>query len=126
MARIAGVILPSKKRIEVALTYIYGIGRNTSKKILTQTKVNLDKKADELTEEEEIKLREAVGNFLTEGDLKRKIQEDVARLQRIGTYRGMRHKRKLPARGQRTRTNARTKRGKRVTMGSGKRKETKK
>jgi small subunit ribosomal protein S13 len=126
MARIAGVVLPNKKRIEVALTYVLGIGRNVSRKVLTSVKIDYDKKTEELTENDEKKLREAIAKYLTEGDLRRKIQEDINRLQRIGTYRGQRHKRKLPVRGQRTKTNARTKRGKKVTMGSGKRKETKK
>ena len=120
MARIAGVNLPKGKRIEVALTYIYGIGRSASKKLLTDLKVDLDIKVENLTSDQEQKIRDAVGKLITEGDLRRQTTNDIKRLQEIGTYRGFRHRRRLPVRGQRTKTNARTKRGKRVTMGSGK------
>ncbi len=120
MARIAGVNLPKGKRIEVALTYIYGIGRSASKKLLTDLKIDLDIKVEDLTSDQEQKIRDAVGKLITEGDLRRQTTNDIKRLQEIGTYRGFRHRRRLPARGQRTKTNARTKRGKRVTMGSGK------
>ena len=126
MARIAGVNLPKGKRIEVALTYVYGIGRNTSKKLLTELKVNLDIKVEDLSPDQEQKIREAVGKYVTEGDLRRQVSDDIKRLQEIGTYRGFRHRRHLPVRGQRTKTNARTKRGKRKTMGSGKLKIAKK
>lgn len=126
MARIAGVNLPKGKRIEVALTYIYGIGRSTSKELLNRLKIDLDTKVDDLTEDQEQKIRDAIAKYVTEGDLKRQITGDVKRLQEIGTYRGFRHRRRLPVRGQRTKTNGRTKRGKRVTMGSGKLKATKK
>lgn len=126
MARIAGVNLPKGKRIEVALTYIFGIGRNLSKKILSDVKVDLDTKVENLTADQEQKIRDAVAKLATEGDLRRQVGDDIKRLQEIGTYRGFRHRRKLPARGQRTKTNARTKRGKRKTMGSGKLKVTKK
>ena len=126
MARIAGVNLPKGKRIEVALTYIYGIGRGLSKKTLEQLKINLDTKVENLTSDQEQKIRDAVDKLVTEGDLRRKVTNDVKRLQEIGAYRGFRHRRRLPVRGQRTRTNARTKRGKRVTMGSGKIKQEKK
>jgi small subunit ribosomal protein S13 len=126
MARIAGVNLPKGKRIEVALTYIYGIGRNTSKKLLTQLKVNLDTKVEDLSPDQEQKIRETIGKYVTEGDLRRQVGDDIKRLQEIGTYRGFRHRRHLPVRGQRTKTNARTKRGKRKTMGSGKLKIAKK
>lgn len=126
MARIAGVNLPKGKRIEVALTYVYGIGRNTSKKLLTDLKVNLDIKVEDLSPDQEQKIREAVGKYVTEGDLRRQVSDDIKRLQEIGTYRGFRHRRHLPVRGQRTKTNARTKRGKRKTMGSGKLKIAKK
>jgi small subunit ribosomal protein S13 len=125
MARIAGVNLPKGKRIEVALTYIYGIGRSASKKLLTDLKIDLDIKVEDLTSDQEQKIRDAVGKLITEGDLRRQTTNDIKRLQEIGTYRGFRHRRRLPARGQRTKTNARTKRGKRVTMGSGKIKASK-
>ena len=125
MARISGVNLPKGKRIEVALTYIYGIGRNLSKKLLTQLKIDLNTKVEDLTGDQEQKIRDAVTKLVTEGDLRRQVTNDIKRLQEIGTYRGFRHRRRLPVRGQRTKTNARTKRGKRVTMGSGKIKATK-
>ena len=116
MARIAGVNLPKDKRIEVGLTAIYGIGRKLSKKILTDLKINLDTKVKDLTDAEIAKIREAVGKIPTEGDLRRKVSLDIKRLQDIGSYRGFRHRRRLPVRGQRTKTNARTKKGKRVTV----------
>lgn len=126
MARIAGINLPKGKRIEVALTYIYGIGRSLSCKVLMSLKINLDTKVEELSAADEQKIRDAVSKLIVEGDLKRQVGGNVKRLQEIGTYRGFRHRRRLPARGQRTKTNARTKRGKRVTMGSGKIKDLKK
>ncbi|MBU0706452.1 30S ribosomal protein S13 [Patescibacteria group bacterium] len=126
MARIAGVNLPKGKRIEVALTYIYGIGRSASRKILAELKINLDTKVEDLKPEQEQKIREAIGKLATEGDLRRQVGDNIKRLQEIGTYRGFRHRRHLPVRGQRTKTNARTKRGKRKTMGSGKTKVEKK
>ncbi len=126
MARIAGVNLPKGKRIEIALTYIYGIGKNTSTKLLNQLKIDLDKKVEELTPEQEQSIRDEVGKLITEGDLRRQTNDDIKRLQEIGAYRGFRHRRHLPVRGQRTKTNARTKRGKKKTMGSGKLKITKK
>ena len=126
MARIAGVNLPKGKRIEVALTYVYGIGRSTSKKLLNQLKIDLNTKVEDLKPEQEQKIRDEVAKFVTEGDLRRQIGDDIKRLQEIGTYRGFRHRRHLPVRGQRTKTNARTKRGKKKTMGSGKLKVTKK
>jgi len=116
MARIANVNLPKDKRIEIGLTAIYGIGRKLSRKILTGLKINLDTKVKDLTEEEVGKIREAVVKATTEGDLRRKVSMDIKRLQDIGTYRGFRHRRRLPVRGQRTKTNARTKKGKRVTV----------
>lgn len=125
MARISGVNLPKEKRIYIGLTYIYGIGRKRAVELLKETGIDPMKKVDALTEEEENKLREVIGKMPTEGELRRKIALDIKRLQDIGSYRGFRHRRKLPVRGQRTKTNARTKRGKRVTMGSGRRKETK-
>ncbi len=126
MARIAGVNLPKGKRIEIALTYVYGIGRPLSKTILNKLKINLDTKVEELLPEDEQKIRDALGKYMVEGDLKRQVSNNIKRLQEIGTYRGFRHRRHLPARGQRTKTNARTKRGKKMTMGSGKIKQLKK
>ena len=125
MVRVAGINLPKGKRIEVALTYLYGIGRSLSRKILKECRVNLDTKTENLTPEEEQKIRDAVAKYVVEGDLRRLVAGNIKRLQDIGTYRGFRHRRRLPVRGQRTKTNARTKRGKRVTMGSGRAKETK-
>lgn len=124
MARIAGVNLPKEKRIEVGLTYIHGIGRSTARKICNKVSISLDKKVKDLTDAEIARLLDAVKSYIVEGDLRRKVALDVKRLQEIGSYRGYRHKRNLPVRGQRTRTNARTKRGKRVTI-AGKKKETK-
>jgi small subunit ribosomal protein S13 len=124
--RIAGVHLPKGKRIEVALTYIYGIGRQFSRELLTTLKVDLDVKVDDLSGSDEQKIRDAVDKLQVEGDLRRQVTGNVKRLQEAGTYRGFRHRRRLPVRGQRTKTNARTKRGKRVTMGSGKSKVAKK
>ena len=126
MARISGINLPKDKRIEAALTLITGIGRSLSKKVLTSVNIDIDKKVKDLSENEVIKIQEEVNKFAVEGGLRRKVAQDIKRLQEIGSYRGYRHRRKLPVRGQRTKTNARTKRGKKVTMGSGKRKEQKK
>jgi len=126
MARIAGINLPKGKRIEVALTYIYGIGRNISKELLTQLKIDLNTKVEDLTPEQEQNIRDVVAKLVTEGDLRRQVGDNIKRLQEIGTYRGFRHRRHLPVRGQRTKTNARTKRGKKKTMGSGKTKVAKK
>jgi len=126
MTRIAGVNLPKGKRIEVALTYIFGIGRNVSKQLLNQLKIDLNTKVDALTEDQEQQIREEIAKMITEGDLRRQVTNDIKRLQEIGTYRGFRHRRRLPVRGQRTKTNGRTKRGKKMTMGSGKIKATKK
>jgi small subunit ribosomal protein S13 len=119
MARIAGVDLPRNKRIEVALTYIYGIGFPTSKKILQEAGINPDKKANDLTEEEIAKLREIIeNNYKVEGDLRREVSQNIRRLIDLGTYRGLRHRYGLPVRGQRTRTNARTRKGPRKTVGA--------
>lgn len=126
MARLCGVQLPDAKRVEIGLTYIYGIGRPLSKQILRDANINLNTKVKDLTEAELAKLRDSLTKILTEGELRRKTQIDVKRLQDIGSYKGYRHKRRLPVRGQRTKTNARTKRGKKVTVGSGRRKEEKK
>lgn len=125
MARIAGINLPPDKRIEAALTVITGIGRPLSAKILKDLNIQKDTKVKNLNENDISRLREYIEKIPTEGELRRKVAMDIKRLQEIGSYRGMRHRKKLPARGQRTKTNARTKRGKRITMGSGRRKETK-
>ncbi len=125
MVRLAGVQLPMEKRVEVGLTYIHGVGRQLSKTMLTELNINFDTKVKDLTEDELAKLRDSLTKIRTEGDLRRKVQMDIKRLQDIGSYRGYRHKKRLPARGQRTKTNARTKRGRRMTMGSGRKKETK-
>ena len=118
MARLIGVDLPRNKRIEIGLTYIYGIGLTTSKKILAETGVNPDTRTDDLTEEELSKLRDYIQNNLTvEGDLHREVSQNVKRLMEIGCYRGLRHRRALPVRGQRTHTNARTRKGPRKQIG---------
>ena len=126
MARIAGVNLIKGKRIEIALTYIYGIGPSTSVKLLADLKINPDTKVQDLTPEQEQDLRDAVVQMVVEGDLRRQVTNDIKRLQEVGSVRGYRHRRRLPVRGQRTKTNARTRRGKKMTMGSGKLKITKK
>jgi len=118
MARIAGVELPENKRIEFALPYIYGIGMSVAEKIVEEAKVNLGARVKDLTEEEISRIQKLVDKYTIEGDLRRQIQQNIRRLEEIGTYRGTRHKKNLPARGQRTRSNARTKRGKRVTIGA--------
>lgn len=117
MARIAGVDLPRDKRVEIALTYIYGIGRRSSQDILRQSEVNPNTRVKDLAEDEVARLREVIDrNYQVEGDLRREIQMNIKRLQEIQCYRGLRHRRNLPVRGQRTRTNARTKRGARRTV----------
>lgn len=122
MARIAGVDLPRDKRVEIALTYIYGIGRSTSKKILAKTGVNPDTRVRDLTEDEVNRLREVIEReYVVEGDLRRQVQMNIKRLMDIGCYRGLRHRRGLPVRGQRTRTNARTRKGPRRPIGGRKR-----
>lgn len=127
MARIEGVDLPRNKRVEVALTYIYGIGKTRSKEILDATGVSPDSRIRDLTEAEVGLLRDAVGNYVVEGDLRREVQLSIKRLIEIGSYRGLRHRRNLPARGQRTRTNARTRRGPKKTVpGRGRRRGAKK
>jgi small subunit ribosomal protein S13 len=121
MARISGVNIPLNKRVEVGLTYIYGIGRSTSNKLLAEIGIEPDRKVRDLTEEEVVKLREAIDNSMTvEGDLRRERSQAVKRLQEIGSYRGLRHRRGLPAHGQRTKTNARTRKGPKKTVGRGK------
>lgn len=123
MARISGVNLPNDKRVEVALTYIFGVGPSSSHKILDAAGVNPDTRVKDLTEAEISKLRETIDkNYQVEGDLQRIVTLNVNRLKEISAYRGLRHKNNLPVHGQRTRTNARTKRGKKVTMGSGRKK----
>jgi small subunit ribosomal protein S13 len=123
MARIEGVDLPRNKRIEVALTYIYGIGPTRARQIITGTTVNPDTRVKDLTDGEVNSLREIIGkNFKVEGDLRREVQMNIKRLIEIGCYRGLRHRRNLPARGQRTRTNARTRKGpKKTVAGRGRR-----
>ena len=118
MARLVGVDLPRNKRIEIGLTYIYGIGLTTSRKILGETGINPDTRTDDLTEGELSKLRDYIQNNLTvEGDLHREVSQNVKRLMEIGCYRGLRHRRGLPVRGQRTHTNARTRKGPRKQIG---------
>ena len=126
MARISGVDIPANKRIEVSLCYIYGIGPAVSRKILAQTGIDVAKKAKDLTEEEISRLREVIDKgYRVEGDLRKEISTNISRLTEIGSYRGMRHRRRLPVRGQRTRTNARTRRGPRQTVaGRGRRRGT--
>jgi len=116
MARIAGVDLPRNKRVEIGLTYIYGIGRSTSREILARTGINPDTRVKDLAEAEISRLREAIAAYKIEGDLRREVSQNIKRLQEIGCYRGLRHRQNLPVRGQRTRTNARTKRGPRKTV----------
>jgi len=116
MARIAGVDLPRDKRIEIALTYIFGIGRTSATKILETTGVNPDIRVRDLSEEDEAKLRECVGTYIVEGDRRRIVALDIKRLTEIGSYRGLRHRRGLPVRGQRSKTNARTRKGPKRTM----------
>lgn len=124
--RVAGVNLPKGKRIEVALTYLYGVGRSLSHQILTDLNIDINTRVEDITEEQAVKIREVLTKMTLEGDLRRQVSTNIKRLQEIGSYRGYRHRRRLPARGQRTKTNARTKRGRRVTVGSGRLKETKK
>lgn len=125
MARIAGVDIPRDKRVEIALTYIYGIGLTTSRQVLAQAGVNPDTRVRDLTEAEVSKLNSIItNNFKVEGDLRREVAQNIKRLMDIGCYRGLRHRKGLPVRGQRTRTNARTRKGPRKTVGVRK-KETK-
>lgn len=118
MPRVSGIDIPAEKRVEIGLTYIFGIGRNNVKDILKEAQVGGDKRAKDLTSNEIAALQRAIGKINTEGELRKKIHEDIQRLRRTGSYRGLRHSMGLPARGQRTRTNARTKRGKRKTVGA--------
>jgi small subunit ribosomal protein S13 len=122
MARIAGVDLPREKRVEVGLTYIYGIGLHTSQQLLKRTGVNPDTRIRELTDEEVNRLRDVIDKEMrVEGDLRREVSMNIKRLMDIGSYRGLRHRRGMPVRGQRTRTNARTRRGPKRAIGLGKR-----
>ena len=117
MARIAGVDLPKDKRIEIGLTYVYGIGRTSAKKILEMTGINPDTRVKDLTDEEEAKIRGCIDHhFIVEGDLRRSVALDIKRLTEIGCYRGQRHRRGLPVRGQRSKTNARTRKGPKRTI----------
>jgi small subunit ribosomal protein S13 len=128
MARIEGVDLPRNKRVEVGLTYLYGIGPTRARKILTQTRVNPDTRVKDLSEADVTAIREYISrNYKVEGDLRREVQMNIKRLIEIGSYRGLRHRRNLPVRGQRTRTNSRTRKGtKKTVAGRGRRRGTKK
>jgi len=125
VARIAGIDLPKNKRGFIGLTYIYGIGRTTAEKILQEANVEPTKKVSEWTDEEVARLRQVIDNYKVEGALRSEIQMNIKRLMDIGCYRGLRHRRGLPVRGQRTRTNARTRKGRKKTV-AGKKKATKK
>ena len=127
MARISGVNIPLNKRVEIGLTYIYGIGRPTSNKLLAELRIEPDRKVRDLTEEEVVKLRDLIdGSLVVEGDLRRERSQNIKRLQEIGCYRGMRHRRGLPVRGQNTKTNARTRKGPKRMQVAGKKKAGKK
>ncbi len=117
MARIAGVDLPKEKRVEIGLTYVYGIGRKSASDILKATGINPDTRVKDLTEEDEAKLREVIDkHYVVEGDLRRSVALDIKRLTEIGSYRGLRHRKGLPVRGQRSKTNARTRKGPKKTI----------
>ncbi len=124
MARLVGVDLHKEKRIVIALTYIQGIGSNTAKKLLSKLRIDESIRVKDLVEQQIVQLRNELQNLVLEGDLRRQVSQNIRRLSEIGSYRGSRHKRKLPSRGQRTHTNARTKRGKRIAI-AGKKKVTK-
>jgi small subunit ribosomal protein S13 len=127
LARISGVNIPLNKRVEIGLTYIYGIGRSTSNKLLSEVGIEPDRKVRDLTEDEVVKLREAIdGSMTVEGDLRRERSQSIKRLQEIGSYRGLRHRRGLPVRGQNTKTNARTRKGPKRMQVAGKKKAGKK
>jgi len=127
MARISGVNIPLNKRVEIGLTYIYGIGRPTSNKLLAEVGIEPDRKVRDLTEDEVVKLRDLIDSSLAvEGDLRRERSQNIKRLQEIGCYRGLRHRRGLPVRGQNTKTNARTRKGPKRMQVAGKKKATKK
>lgn len=118
MARFAGVDLPENKRTDIGLTYIYGIGRSNVRGLLEETKVDGSKRIKDLSEEEVNKIQKALDKYMVEGDLRREESQNIKRLEDIGSYKGLRHRRGLPVRGQRTRSNARTKKGKRKTVGT--------
>ena len=124
--RIAGITIPDNKRLEIALTAVYGIGRPRAKQVLQSVKIDMGKKPKDLSPTEENAIREAVEAFRIEGELRREVSGNIKRLKDIGSYRGSRHAKKLPARGQRTKTNARTLKGVKKTMGSGRKKVEKK
>jgi small subunit ribosomal protein S13 len=126
MARIAGINIPLNKRAEIGLTYIYGVGRPTANEILKKTGIEPDRKVRDLTEDEVSKLRDAIDDLTVEGDLRRERSQNIKRLMEIGCYRGMRHRRGLPVRGQNTKTNARTRKGPKRMQVAGKKKATKK
>jgi small subunit ribosomal protein S13 len=127
MARISGVNIPLNKRVEIGLTYIYGVGRSTSNKLLSDVGISRDTYVRDLTEEEVVKLRDAIDSSLTvEGDLRRERSQNIKRLQEIGCYRGLRHRRGLPVRGQNTKTNARTRKGPKRMQVAGRKKAAKK
>jgi small subunit ribosomal protein S13 len=127
MARISGVNIPLNKRVEIGLTYIYGIGRPTSNRLIAELGIEPDRKVRDLTEEEVVKLRDLIDNsVVVEGDLRRERSQNIKRLQEIGCYRGMRHRRGLPVRGQKTKTNARTRKGPKRMQVAGKKKAGKK
>lgn len=118
MARVAGVDLPSEKRVDIGLTYLYGVGRSNVGEILAKAKVEGGKRVKDLTEEDVSRLQKTLSDLVIEGDLRREIDQNIKRLEDIGAYRGLRHRRGMPVRGQRTRSNARTRRGKRKTVGT--------
>ena len=126
MARISGVNIPLNKRVEIGLTYIYGIGRPTANRLLSEADISQDTYVRDLTEDEVAKLRDAIDDLTVEGDLRRERSQNVKRLMEIGCYRGMRHRRGLPVRGQNTKTNARTRKGPKRMQVAGKKKATKK
>ncbi len=126
MARIAGINIPLNKRAEIGLTYIYGVGRSTANEVLRTTNIEPDRKVRDLTEDEVSRLREAIDDRIVEGDLRRERSQNIKRLMEIGCYRGMRHRRGLPVRGQNTKTNARTRKGPKRMQVAGKKKATKK
>jgi small subunit ribosomal protein S13 len=127
MARISGINIPLNKRVEVGLTYIYGVGRSTANKLLSEAHIEPDRKVRDLTEDEVVKLRELIDSEITvEGDLRRERSQNIKRLQEIGCYRGLRHRRGLPVHGQNTKTNARTRKGPKRMQVAGKKKAAKK
>lgn len=126
MARIAGSEIPNNKRVEIALTYIFGVGLSTSKKILKAIKIDPNISVSKLSQEQLETIRREIAKYKIEGDLRTEVSQNIKRLKEIGSYRGHRHSRALPVRGQRTKTNARTKRGKKVTVGSGRKKAAEK